>query len=199
MVHWSGRGWSSAPKRRVKSIFLTPQVVLREPGERDQLRSREPRLITRWSATTDKESSLRSLDHTAPLVGLLVGPMIHVSHASAVACPQFRVDGIEEAGRESTTWLTPSPMARHPTSIPPCGPLGSGVDHSWIYVHGTKDEDGRIQHERGVTPAAGLYMLGLPWQHARASALLGWVARDPEFLAERMSTIDSSTTGGGAR
>jgi hypothetical protein len=45
-----------------------------------------------------------------------------------------------------------------------------------------------------------LYILGLPWQHhARTSALLGWVARDAEFLAERMSTIDSSMTASGAR
>ena len=76
---------------------------------------------------------------------------------------------------------------------------GFRLDHSWIDIPGTKDEDGRIQHERGVTPAAGLYMLGLSWQHTRASALLGWVARDAEFLAERMSTIDSSTTTSGAR
>jgi hypothetical protein len=44
-----------------------------------------------------------------------------------------------------------------------------------------------------------LYILGLPWQHARTSALLGWVDRDAEFLAERMSTIDSSMTASGAR
>ena len=25
-----------------------------------------------------------------------------------------------------------------------------------------------------VTPSRGLYLLGLPWQHTRASALLGW-------------------------
>ena len=30
-------------------------------------------------------------------------------------------------------------------------------------------------------------------------ALLGWLVRDAEFVAERMSTIDSSTTASGAR
>ena len=44
-----------------------------------------------------------------------------------------------------------------------------------------------------------LDMLGLPWQHTQASALLGWVSSDAEFLAERMSTIDSSMTASGAR
>lgn len=76
---------------------------------------------------------------------------------------------------------------------------GFRLDHSWVDVPGTKDEGGRIQHERGVMTAAGLCMLGLPWQHTRASALLGWVARDAEFLAERMNTIDSSTTASEAR
>jgi hypothetical protein len=59
--------------------------------------------------------------------------------------------------------------------------------------------DGGIQRERGVTPAAGVYHAQPLWQHTRASALLGWAARDAEFLAERMSTIDSSKMACGAR
>ena len=33
-------------------------------------------------------------------------------------------------------------------------------------------------HRRGVTDVPGLYFLGLPWQHTRGSALLGFVADD---------------------
>ena len=33
--------------------------------------------------------------------------------------------------------------------------------------------------ERGVTAAPGLYFLGMPWQHTRGSALLGWVKATP--------------------
>ena len=33
-------------------------------------------------------------------------------------------------------------------------------------------------HRRGVTASPGLYFLGLPWQHTRGSALLGWVKDD---------------------
>jgi putative flavoprotein involved in K+ transport len=49
------------------------------------------------------------------------------------------------------------------------------------------DERGRPVHERGVTAVPGLYFLGLPWQHTRGSALLGWVGRDAAWLAERIA------------
>jgi putative flavoprotein involved in K+ transport len=66
---------------------------------------------------------------------------------------------------------------------------GYRVDHSWIDVPDAKDEQGRIVQERGVTPSAGLYTLGLSWQHTRASALLGWVGTDAVFIAEHMAAL----------
>jgi hypothetical protein len=44
-----------------------------------------------------------------------------------------------------------------------------------------------VQHRRGVTEAAGLFFLGLTWQHTRGSALLGWVKDDAEFIAEQIA------------
>ena len=41
-------------------------------------------------------------------------------------------------------------------------------------------------HRRGVTSTPGLYFLGLSWLHTRGSALLGWVGRDAEYIAEIM-------------
>jgi putative flavoprotein involved in K+ transport len=64
---------------------------------------------------------------------------------------------------------------------------GFTTDHSWIDIHEAKDEQGRILHQRGVTPSPGLYMLGLTWQHTRGSALLGWVANDAAFLAGQIA------------
>jgi putative flavoprotein involved in K+ transport len=43
-------------------------------------------------------------------------------------------------------------------------------------------------HERGVT-AEGLYFLGLPWQHTRGSALLGWVKDDAEFIVQHIAGL----------
>ena len=70
---------------------------------------------------------------------------------------------------------------------------GYRLDHSWIDIPGLRDEKGRIKQERGVTPIAGLYTVGLSWQHTRTSALLGWVTNDAEFIADR---IGSSTPDG---
>jgi len=54
---------------------------------------------------------------------------------------------------------------------------------SWIDVPRVTDENGRILHRRGVTGAPGLYFVGLPWQHTRGSALLGFVGEDAAFIA----------------
>ncbi|HEX7461474.1 MAG TPA: hypothetical protein VF317_04815, partial [Dermatophilaceae bacterium] len=67
---------------------------------------------------------------------------------------------------------------------------GFTTDHSWIDIPGLKDEQGRIRHQRGVTPSSGLYMLGLTWQNTRGSALLGWVGADAAFLAEQIASAD---------
>jgi putative flavoprotein involved in K+ transport len=67
---------------------------------------------------------------------------------------------------------------------------GFTTDHSWIDIPGVKDEQGRIRHQRGVTPSSGLYLLGLTWQNTRGSALLGWVGGDAAFLAGQMASED---------
>lgn len=69
---------------------------------------------------------------------------------------------------------------------------GFRTDHSWIEIPYVKDPEGRVQHERGVTAAPGLYVLGLTWQHTRTSALLGWVTSDAEFLADHIGSRSAS-------
>ena len=63
---------------------------------------------------------------------------------------------------------------------------GFGLDHTWIELPVT-DDTGQLIHRRGVTEIPGLYFLGLPWQHTRGSALLGWVKDDAEYIAEQIS------------
>jgi putative flavoprotein involved in K+ transport len=62
---------------------------------------------------------------------------------------------------------------------------GFRLDHTWIDVP-VFDAQGAVVHERGVTESPGLYFIGLPWQHTRGSALLGFVKDDAEFLAEQI-------------
>jgi putative flavoprotein involved in K+ transport len=62
---------------------------------------------------------------------------------------------------------------------------GFRSDWSWVEVPGAV-VDGQVVHRRGVTPVPGLCFLGLPWQHSRGSALLGFVKEDAEFIAENI-------------
>jgi len=63
---------------------------------------------------------------------------------------------------------------------------GYRSDYSWIDIPGIVG-DGHVIHRRGVTDVPGLYFLGLPWQHTRGSALLGFVHDDAAHLAGRIA------------
>jgi len=63
---------------------------------------------------------------------------------------------------------------------------GYRPDYSWIEVPGVL-RDGQVLHARGVTEVPGLYFLGLPWQHTRGSALLGFVADDAAHVTAEVA------------
>jgi putative flavoprotein involved in K+ transport len=65
---------------------------------------------------------------------------------------------------------------------------GYRSDFSWIEIPGIKRADGTIVHRRGVTDASGLFFIGLPWQHTRGSALIGFVKDDAAFIAARINS-----------
>ena len=64
---------------------------------------------------------------------------------------------------------------------------GYRPDYSWIHIPGIA-RDGHLIHRRGVTDVPGLYVLGLPWQHSRGSALLGFVREDAAYLADYITS-----------
>lgn len=70
---------------------------------------------------------------------------------------------------------------------------GYRSDYSWIEIPRLV-LDGRVAHRRGVTDVAGLYFLGLSWQHTRGSALLGFVNDDAAYLAGRIAAHQHATT-----
>jgi putative flavoprotein involved in K+ transport len=65
---------------------------------------------------------------------------------------------------------------------------GFGVDYSYLDAPVFSD-DRAVIHTRGVTAAPGLYFLGMPWQHTRGSALLGWVEDDAQHIADQISRL----------
>ena len=70
---------------------------------------------------------------------------------------------------------------------------GFELDHSFVQLP-VFDTDGRLVHRRGVTASPGLYFLGMPWQHTRGSALLGWVKDDAQHIADHIATARSTGT-----
>jgi putative flavoprotein involved in K+ transport len=72
---------------------------------------------------------------------------------------------------------------------------GYRPDFSWIDVPGVKGTGDRIVHRRGVTDAAGLFFLGLTWQHTRGSALIGFVNDDATYIASRIDPQQETRAG----
>jgi putative flavoprotein involved in K+ transport len=72
---------------------------------------------------------------------------------------------------------------------------GYRSDYSWLDIPGVLN-DGRVAHDRGVTDVPGLYFLGLPWQHTRGSALLGFVADDAAHIAAHAARTAAAMNSG---
>ena len=51
------------------------------------------------------------------------------------------------------------------------------------------DDNGRGRARARRHRIPGLYFLGLPWQHTRGSALLGWVKDDAEYIARAIEEL----------
>jgi putative flavoprotein involved in K+ transport len=70
---------------------------------------------------------------------------------------------------------------------------GFRPDYAWLDVPGVRDGD-RIIHDRGRTQVPGLWFIGLPWQHTRGSALLGFVGDDAAWLADQIARVHSHSS-----
>jgi putative flavoprotein involved in K+ transport len=63
---------------------------------------------------------------------------------------------------------------------------GYSLDYSWLQVEGALDENGKPQHQRGVSAAHGIYFLGQAWLSRRGSAFIWGVWHDAKFLADQI-------------
>jgi putative flavoprotein involved in K+ transport len=72
--------------------------------------------------------------------------------------------------------------------------IGFRADWSWVRVP-VFDGAGYPTHVRGVTSAPGLYVLGLPWLHTWGSGRFAGIARDAEFVADRITDLTGAPTG----
>ena len=111
-----------------------------------------------------RETLIGSSPRRARKQGIRLRPRVTGAEASSLTF----ADGTQQAA-SAVIWAT-----------------GFRLDHSLVKLPVT-DERGEVGHRRGVTDMPGLYFLGLPWQHTRGSALLGWVKDDAHYIAERIA------------
>ncbi|WP_189690380.1 MSMEG_0569 family flavin-dependent oxidoreductase [Pseudorhodoferax aquiterrae] len=79
------------------------------------------------------------------------------------------------------------------TSVVWC--IGFAPDFGWLDAP-VFNGRGHPVHTRGVTAVPGLYFLGLPWLHTWGSGRFSGVARDAEYLAERIAQRHASLGAG---
>jgi putative flavoprotein involved in K+ transport len=75
---------------------------------------------------------------------------------------------------------------------------GFRPDYSWLDIPGVWDGH-QITHHRGATAVPGLWFIGLPWQHSRGSALLGFVGDDATWVADQVANHVPTRPTPGAR
>lgn len=68
--------------------------------------------------------------------------------------------------------------------------IGFRTDFGWI-EETIFDERGYPGHTRGVTDVPGLYFLGLPWQYTWGSGRFSGIARDAQYLLEKIALLAS--------
>ncbi len=72
--------------------------------------------------------------------------------------------------------------------------IGFRPEFSWLDAP-VFNGQGHPKHERGVTAQPGLYFIGLPWLHTWGSGRFSGVARDAEYLGNRIATYQRQLTG----
>ena len=70
--------------------------------------------------------------------------------------------------------------------------IGFRADHSWIDLP-VFNGRGEPAHTRGVAAMPGVYFLGLPWLYTWGSGRFSGVARDAEYVAERIKAQAGAT------
>jgi putative flavoprotein involved in K+ transport len=73
---------------------------------------------------------------------------------------------------------------------------GFRPDYGWIDLP-VFDDDGEPRHERGVVESeSGLYFVGLFFQSAATSSLVGGVGRDAAYIAKEIAAQESREANG---
>jgi putative flavoprotein involved in K+ transport len=133
------------------------------------------------SFADDLERNLDSADAVAEAIKTTIDG--HIERAGLDAPPEARYVPVWKPANTPTEVEL---RAANITSI--VWSTGYASDFRWIELPAF-DGRGYPQHRRGVTTVDGLYFLGLPWLYTWGSGRFSGVARDAEYVAERIAAV----------
>jgi putative flavoprotein involved in K+ transport len=109
-------------------------------------------------------------------------PLVRTRQSDLDAAGVQRVGRI--AGVRDGLPITEDDQVLEPQTVVWC--TGYRPDYSWIELP-VADEDGRPITERGVSPATGLYFIGVEFQYAAASSTIQGLDQDARYLMRAMA------------
>jgi putative flavoprotein involved in K+ transport len=109
-------------------------------------------------------------------------PLVRTKQSDLDAAGVQRVGRI--AGVRDGLPITEDDQVLEPQTVVWC--TGYRPDYSWIELP-VADEDGHPITERGVSPAAGLYFIGVEFQYAVASSTIQGLDQDARYLMRAMA------------
>lgn len=178
--------------RRVRSLpsFQLVGTPTRATIDLNTLQASGVRVVGRLAGVRDGTALLSgSLRNQCKLADLKLGRMLDTIDEWATA---QGLDGeVEAPHRPDPTFVEPDPALAIP--------LGTGEIRTVIWATGYRpdftwlelpvlDPEGHIQHEAGVTPAPGLYVLGMPFLRRRKSTLIDGAADDARYLSAHLAS-----------
>ncbi len=95
-------------------------------------------------------------------------PADEVDEEALVISPSTSLD-LEEAGITTIIWAT-----------------GFSGDYGWLNIENTLDDDGSPKQDCGVSPAQGVYFVGMPWLRTRSSAIIYGADADGAAIADHI-------------
>jgi putative flavoprotein involved in K+ transport len=177
--------------RRVRSLpsFQLVGTPTRATIDLNTLQASGVRVVGRLAGMRDGTALLSgSLRNQCKLADLKLGRMLDTIDAWAT---EQGLDGeVDSPHRPEPTVVEADPALAIPLDTGEIKTViwatGYRPDFSWLGVP-VLDHKGHIQHDAGVTPAPGLYVLGMPFLRRRKSTLIDGAADDARFLTAHLA------------
>lgn len=177
---------------RVRSLpsFQVVGTPERSTLDLNVLRDHGVRIVGKLAGIRDGAALLSgSLRNQCTLADLKLGRLLDAIDEWATA---QGLDGeVEHATRPEATRVDDDPLLQLPLAaagiMTVLWATGYRPDFSWLDVP-VLDPKGYVTHDGGVTPAPGLYVMGMPFLRTRKSTLIDGAGADARVLADHLAT-----------